>query len=225
MRSFWPRSTLGRTVLLLAILLLGAQGAVYVLFHQYVLNPAAARFAEFLWQTDHALIIAGANHTPTGTLQWRPSRDLPGAPASNYFLRQSAHYLAKPFHPRELVARIQAILRRTHAAAPRLGAVTAPFQCGPFTVDMGRQEIQLGGQTLSLTSAEFQTLATLIQHEGQPLTREKLMWLTRGRQLESDDRSIDMQISRLRRLLDSIPGRPRHIRTVWGHGYLFVAEP
>jgi two component transcriptional regulator, winged helix family len=51
------------------------------------------------------------------------------------------------------------------------------------------------------------------------------MWLTRGRQLESDDRSIDMQISRLRRLLDSIPGRPRHIRTVWGHGYLFVAEP
>ena len=95
LRGFWPRSTLGRTVLLLAVLLLGAQGAVYVLFHQYVLNPAAARFAEFLWQTDHALIIAGADHTPTGTLQWRPSRDLPGAPASNYFLRQSAHYLAK----------------------------------------------------------------------------------------------------------------------------------
>ena len=134
-------------------------------------------------------------------------------------------YLAKPFHPRELVARIQAILRRTGTAVPRPEAVTAPFQCGRFTVDMGRQEIQLGGQTLSLTSAEFQTLATLIQHEGQPLTREKLMWLTRGRQLESDDRSIDMQISRLRRLLDSSPGRPRHIRTVWGHGYLFVAEP
>ena len=134
-------------------------------------------------------------------------------------------YLAKPFHPRELVARIQAILRRTRAAVPRPEAVAAPFQCGPFTVDTSRQEIQLDGQVLSLTSAEFQTLATLIQHEGQPLTREKLMWLTRGRQLESDDRSIDMQISRLRRLLDSTPGRPRHIRTVWGHGYLFVAEP
>jgi two-component system phosphate regulon response regulator OmpR len=90
---------------------------------------------------------------------------------------------------------------------------------------MGRQEIHLHDQLISLTSAEFLTLATLIQHEGQALTREKLMWLTRGRQLEADDRSIDMQISRLRRLLDKGPGRPRHIRTVWGHGYLFVAEP
>ncbi len=134
-------------------------------------------------------------------------------------------YLAKPFHPRELVARIQAILRRTRAIVSHPETGMPPFQCGPFTVDMSRQEIQLDGQALSLTSAEFQTLATLIQHEGQPLTREKLMWLTRGRQLESDDRSIDMQISRLRRLLDSTPGRPRHIRTVWGHGYLFVAEP
>lgn len=95
MRSFWPRSTLWRTVLLLAVLLLGTQGAVYVLFHQYVLNPAAERFAEFLWQTDYALIAAGADHTPIGTLQWRSPHELPGAPANNYFLRQSAHYLAR----------------------------------------------------------------------------------------------------------------------------------
>ena len=95
MRSFWPRSTLGRTLLLLAVLLLGTQGAVYVLFHQYVLNPAAERFAEFLWQTDHALIAAGADHTAIGTLQWRSPQLLPGTPANNYFLRQSAHYLAR----------------------------------------------------------------------------------------------------------------------------------
>ncbi|MDD5576174.1 MAG: ATP-binding protein [Acidithiobacillus sp.] len=95
MRSFWPRSTLGRTVLLLAVLLLGTQGAVYVLFHQYVLNPAAERFAEFLWQTDHALIAAGADHTAIGTLQWRSPQVLPGTPANNYFLRQSARYLAR----------------------------------------------------------------------------------------------------------------------------------
>lgn len=95
MRSFWPRSTLWRTVLLLAVLLLGTQGAVYVLFHQYVLNPAAERFAEFLWQTDHTLIAAGADHTSIGTLQWRSPHELPGAPANNYFLRQSAHYLAR----------------------------------------------------------------------------------------------------------------------------------
>ena len=95
MRSFWPRSTLWRTVLLLAVLLLGTQGAVYVLFHQYVLNPAAERFAEFLWQTDHALIAAGADHTAIGTLQWRSPQVLPGTPANNYFLRQSARYLAR----------------------------------------------------------------------------------------------------------------------------------
>ncbi|MHB0872838.1 MAG: ATP-binding protein [Acidithiobacillus ferrooxidans] len=95
MRSFWPRSTLGRTLLLLAVLLLGTQGAVYVLFHQYVLNPAAERFAEFLWQTDHALIAAGADHSAIGTLQWRSPQVLPGTPANNYFLRQSARYLAR----------------------------------------------------------------------------------------------------------------------------------
>ncbi|MBU2807904.1 HAMP domain-containing protein [Acidithiobacillus ferrooxidans F221] len=95
MRSFWPRSTLGRTLLLLAVLLLGTQGAVYILFHQYVLNPAAERFAEFLWQTDHALIAAGADHSAIGTLQWRSPQVLPGTPANNYFLRQSARYLAR----------------------------------------------------------------------------------------------------------------------------------
>ncbi len=134
-------------------------------------------------------------------------------------------YLAKPFHPRELIARIQAILRRVHGNPTRASSSSGPFQRGPFAVDMSRQEIHHHNEKMALTSAEFLTLAALIQHEGQPLTREKLMWLTRGRQLEADDRSIDMQISRLRRLLDKSPGRPRHIRTVWGHGYLFVAEP
>ncbi|MFA7495052.1 MAG: response regulator [Acidithiobacillus sp.] len=134
-------------------------------------------------------------------------------------------YLAKPFHPRELVARIQAILRRVRSATPHPENALTTYQCGPFQVDMTRQEIHHHDQKMTLTSAEFLTLAMLIKHEGQALTREKLMWLTRGRQLEADDRSIDMQISRLRRLLDNKPGRPRHIRTVWGHGYLFVAEP
>lgn len=134
-------------------------------------------------------------------------------------------YLTKPFHPRELVARLQAILRRTRVAGVAQKGADAPFHCGPFMVDMSRQEIHRHGCKMLLTTAEFLTLAALIQHEGQPLTREKLMWLTRGRQLEADDRSVDMQISRLRRLLDNNPGRSRHIRTVWGRGYLFVAEP
>ena len=99
MRSFWPRSTLGRTLLLLAVLLLGTQGAVYVLFHQYVLNPAAERFAEFLWQTDHALIAAGADHTAIGTLQWRSPQVLPGTPKRRLWPAS-----ARPFHGREMQA-------------------------------------------------------------------------------------------------------------------------
>ena len=134
-------------------------------------------------------------------------------------------YLTKPFHPRELIARIQAILRRTRSPGLLRGNSTTTFQRGPFAVDMSRQEIHHHGRKMALTSAEFLMLTTLIQHEGQALTREKLMWLTRGRQLDADDRSIDMQISRLRRLLDNKPDGPRHIRTVWGRGYLFVAEP
>ncbi|MGE4530202.1 MAG: ATP-binding protein [Acidithiobacillus sp.] len=81
--------------MLLGILLLGTQGAVYVLFHQYVLNPAAERFAEFLWQTDHALIASGAPYAPTGNLQWRPDQDQPGIAPNNYFLHKSADYLAQ----------------------------------------------------------------------------------------------------------------------------------
>ncbi|PKY10997.1 sensor histidine kinase [Acidithiobacillus marinus] len=93
MRRFWPRSTLGRTLLLLGLLLLGTQAAVYVLFHQYVLNPAAQRFAEFLLQTDHALISSGAQYAPTGNLQWRPASAAPGKAPDRYFLHKSAGYL------------------------------------------------------------------------------------------------------------------------------------
>lgn len=134
-------------------------------------------------------------------------------------------YMAKPFHPRELAARIQAILRRVRGSTLQTVGANGSFQKGPFTVDIRRQEIRHHDQIIPLTSTEFVTLSTLIQHEGQPLSREKLMWLTRGRELEADDRSIDMQISRLRRQLNNSPGQPRHIRTVWGHGYIFVAEP
>ncbi|MBU2760560.1 HAMP domain-containing protein [Acidithiobacillus sp. RW2] len=93
MRTFWPRSTLGRTLLLLGLLLLGTQAAVYVLFHQYVMNPAAERFAEFLLQTDHALISSGAQYAPTGNLQWRPASAKPGKIPDKYFMDKTAHYV------------------------------------------------------------------------------------------------------------------------------------
>ncbi len=134
-------------------------------------------------------------------------------------------YLAKPFHPRELLARIQAILRRTRAPALPLARVEESCEVGPFRVDRRRQEIFLQEKRLELSTAEFNTLAALIDHDGQVLSREKLLRLTRQRSHDPEDRSIDMQISRLRRLLGDDRRENRHIRTVWGRGYLFVADP
>lgn len=134
-------------------------------------------------------------------------------------------YLAKPFHPRELLARIQAILRRTRGSTMPAANIEEPRTAGPFRVDRKRQEIFLEERRLELSTAEFNTLATFIDHEGEVLSREKLLRLTRQRSRDPDDRSIDMQISRLRRLLGDDRRPNRHIRTVWGRGYLFVAEP
>lgn len=134
-------------------------------------------------------------------------------------------YLAKPFHPRELVARIQAILRRTRGPTVPIATVDEPRRVGPFRVDRKRQEIFLEERHLELSTAEFNTLAAFIDHEGQVLSRERLLRLTRQRLHDPEDRSIDMQISRLRRLLGDDRRENRHIRTVWGRGYLFVAEP
>ncbi|MBU2753272.1 response regulator [Acidithiobacillus sp. CV18-2] len=134
-------------------------------------------------------------------------------------------YLTKPFHPRELVARIQAILRRTRSSSMTTLEKSGEQIVGPFRLDRGRQEIFLHGKQLELSTSEYLTLAVLIEHEGQVLSREKLLWLTRQRSLDPEDRSVDMQVSRLRRLLGDDQREQRHIRTVWGRGYLFVAEP
>jgi two-component system phosphate regulon response regulator OmpR len=136
-------------------------------------------------------------------------------------------YLSKPFHPRELIARVQAILRRTKPMNRGRQHADEPEICmkGAFVVDTRRQKILWRGEPLELSQADFQTLSTLIKHEGQPLSRERLMLLSRGRTYASDDRSIDMQISRLRKLLDSKTDGAQHIRTVWGSGYMFLSEP
>ena len=135
-------------------------------------------------------------------------------------------YLAKPFNPRELVARIQAVLRRQlPAAAP--GAPTAfsdRAAFGPFVLDMSTRTLTRDGEPLPLTSGEFSLLKALAQNARQPMSRDKLMELARGRELESSDRSIDVQVSRLRRLLGEDPQSPRFIQTVWGFGYVFVPD-
>jgi two-component system phosphate regulon response regulator OmpR len=135
-------------------------------------------------------------------------------------------YLAKPFNPRELLARIHAVLRRRPATevpgAPSSEQEVARF--GPFTFDMGLRTLRKDGQELPLTTGEFAMLKTLVRHPRLPLSREKLAQLARGREFEPFDRSLDVQVSRLRKLIEADAAAPRYIQTVWGVGYVFVPD-
>ncbi len=135
-------------------------------------------------------------------------------------------YLAKPFNPRELVARIHAVLRR-QAPAPMPGAPTAEskvVEFGPFRLHLGNRALTRDGEAVALTTGEFALLKALALNPRQPMSRDKLMELARGREHESYDRSIDVQVSRLRKLLGDDPQSPRFIQTVWGFGYVFIPD-
>ena len=135
-------------------------------------------------------------------------------------------YLAKPFNPRELLARIHAVLRRRPPPEPP-GAPTNTEEIaefGDFSFNMGARTLHRNGQPVALTSGEFAMLKTLVRHARQPLSREKLAQLTRGREFEPFDRSLDVQVSRLRKLIEADPGSPRYIQTVWGLGYVFIPD-
>ena len=135
-------------------------------------------------------------------------------------------YLPKPFNPRELVARINAVLRR-QAALPTPGAPTIDDEIidfGPFKLNLGTRELHKDGEALPMTTGEFGLLKVLASQSRVPLSRDKLMELARGREHESFDRSIDVQISRLRKLLGEDSANPRYIQTVWGFGYVFVPD-
>ena len=135
-------------------------------------------------------------------------------------------YLPKPFNPRELLARINAVLRRRGRAGPP-GAPsenTEVFQFGDFSLNLATRTLTRSGKPLPLTTGEFSVLKVLVQHPRQPLSRDKLMELARGREYEVFDRSIDVQISRLRKIVEADPSQPKHIQTVWGFGYVFVPD-
>ena len=135
-------------------------------------------------------------------------------------------YLGKPFNPRELLARVHAVLRRR----PALEAPGAPssenevVSFGPFAFDLGARTLRKNGEELPLTTGEFAMLKALVRHPRQPLSREKLAQLARGREFEPFDRSLDVQVSRLRKLIEADPASPRYIQTVWGVGYVFVPD-
>ena len=135
-------------------------------------------------------------------------------------------YLPKPFNPRELVARINAVLRRK----PRGGLPGAPgaedgvHRFGAFEFSPATRELKKDGKPVALTTGEYSVLKVLVERPRQPLSRDKLMELARCREYEVFDRAIDVQISRLRKLVEEDPAHPRYIQTVWGHGYVFVPD-
>jgi two-component system phosphate regulon response regulator OmpR len=135
-------------------------------------------------------------------------------------------YLPKPFNPRELIARIQAVLRRRPEppppGAPSAGAEIVEF--GPFRFNLASRSLTRGEADVPLTTGEFALLKVLVQHPRTPLSRDKLMEFARGREFGAFDRSIDVQVSRLRRLVESDPGKPVFIQTVWGFGYVFIPD-
>jgi two-component system phosphate regulon response regulator OmpR len=136
-------------------------------------------------------------------------------------------YLCKPFNPRELLSRVHAVLKRVPAptlpSAPGVlhGGKTL-VQFGPFEFNLANRTLTRDGIPISLTSGEYALLRVLVSHPHNPLSREKLMDMARGRELEVFDRSIDVQISRLRRLIEKDSYKPSYIKTVWGVGYVFV---
>jgi DNA-binding response OmpR family regulator len=128
-------------------------------------------------------------------------------------------YLAKPFEPRELQARLRAILRRKGTPAK-----TEVLRFGRLEIDKGAREVRLDGQRKAMTGHQFALLLTLAERAGRVLSREALMDLIKGEALEDFDRSIDVHISRLRAAIEDDPKRPRRILTLRGAGYVFAKE-
>jgi two-component system OmpR family response regulator len=135
-------------------------------------------------------------------------------------------YVTKPFNPRELLARIRAVLRRSQSVPrPREAMEGERLKFGGLVLDMNRRELTGNdGVAAPLSTAEFKLLAVFLQRPGIVLSREQLLDLTSGRAAEVFDRTIDNQVSRLRRKIEADPKNPVLVKTVWGGGYMFTAE-
>ena len=135
-------------------------------------------------------------------------------------------YVVKPFNPRELLARVKAVLRRaTSLPQSKQASTDQRLSFDRWTLDLGRREIiGADGVAVPLSSAEFRLLSALVQRPRMVLTRDQLLDLTSGREAQPFDRSVDNQISRLRKKLEADPKNPAIIQTVWGGGYVFSAD-
>ncbi|MCA6107080.1 response regulator [Bradyrhizobium cenepequi] len=135
-------------------------------------------------------------------------------------------YVSKPFNPRELLARIKAVLRRVNSLPPRKGRLTAKLvRFDRWILDAGRRELlDQDRLAVPLSTAEFRLLRAFLDHPGLVLSRQQLLDLTVGRDADPFDRSIDNQVSRLRKKIEADPKTPALIKTHWGGGYSLIAE-
>jgi DNA-binding response OmpR family regulator len=132
-------------------------------------------------------------------------------------------YLAKPFLPRELVARIRALLRRQKIASGDPTVTSQTVRFGDYSLDLGKQLLMRAGEPLEIHSAQMLLLAALAS-PNRPVSRDNLIARARGRDHEALDRSIDVQVLRLRQIVEDDPSKPRFIKTVWGVGYMLIAD-
>jgi len=128
-------------------------------------------------------------------------------------------YIPKPFEPRELVARIQTVLRRGHSKN-----LARQITAGSLQIDLDKQSISIDNNPIELTTAEFEILKYLASNSGKILNRDQIMDRLRGIEWDAFNRSVDVLVSRLRQKLKDDPKQPKYIKTVWGSGYLFIGE-
>ena len=127
-------------------------------------------------------------------------------------------YLPKPFNPRELLARINAILRRQDKSVTKTNNV---IKFGMFEFDSTARSLKKNGKDIPITTGEYDLLRVFTDRPNQPLSRDQLMQLSKGKELDVFDRSIDVQISRLRKIIEIDPNKPIYLQTKWGFGYIF----
>jgi two-component system phosphate regulon response regulator OmpR len=132
-------------------------------------------------------------------------------------------YIGKPFNPRELLARVRAVLRRSRRG-DGLGGSPGDLQFGPFTLDLASHQLQRDGDQVALTSGEFDLLAILAEHPNKVLHRDRILDLLTGAERSPFDRSIDVRVTRLRSKIEPDPSNPVYIKTIWGKGYMFCPD-
>ncbi len=133
-------------------------------------------------------------------------------------------YLPKPFEPRELLARIRAVLRRHTEPATAAQAAADILRFGSLVIDRAGREVQVNGHRCELTAHQFDLLLAMAERAGRVLTRDQIMETVRGRELEAFDRSIDVHMGRIRAAIEADPKNPRRILTVRGVGYVFAKQ-